>query len=116
MRSFPLLALVVVMAGPLMGCSNGSSLAEIRASAGLPPLADLRTEFRTALRPGDTIADVEAAFKSRGIDASYDRFQNMYHGIIRSKKTAFYAIEIDVKLDAEKRVVSVEVNESYTMP
>jgi hypothetical protein len=106
----------VAAAALLAACNNGPSLADVRASAGLPSVAEVQAEFRTALRPGDTIAKVEAVFRSRELDASYDEFQNMYHGIIRSKHTEFYAIEINVKLDAEKRVVSVDVNESYTMP
>jgi hypothetical protein len=115
-RNSSTFCLIVAAAALLAACNNGPSLADVRASAGLPSVAEVQAEFRTALRPGDTIAKVEAVFRSRELDASYDEFQNMYHGIIRSKHTEFYAIEINVKLDAEKRVVSVDVNESYTMP
>jgi hypothetical protein len=115
-RRFPGLPLIVAATILVAACSKGPTPADIRAGAGLPPIADVRAEFRTALRPGDPSEKVEAVFRSRELDVSYDKFQNLYHGTMRSKHTTFYAIEIDVKLDAEKKVASVDVNESYTMP
>jgi hypothetical protein len=98
-------------------CSGGAPSPDaLRAEAGLPSVSDVQAEFRASLQPSDPSEKIEALFKKHNLDATYDRIQSSYHAIMRSPNTQFYAIEIDVKVDNEKRVVAVNVFESFTMP
>ena len=105
------------MAFLVAACSGGAPSPDaLRAEAGLPSVSDVQAEFRASLQPSDPSEKIEALFKKHNLDATYDRIQSSYHAIMRSPNTQFYAIEIDVKVDNEKRVVAVNAFESLTMP
>src|ERR1700720_1583719 len=90
-----------VLAG---GCRDDAGSAR---ADDLPPARQVQAEFSAALKPGDSAEKVEAFLGNRGLDVSYDEFQNRYQAVIRSRKTDFHAIQVYVNLDAKKRFLSV---------
>jgi len=77
---------------------------------------DVESNFRTALKPGDSAEKIEEYFQSQQLGFSFDKYQDRYQSIIRSPSTDFHAIVIFVNVDAEKRFKSVQVQDSYTGP
>ena len=104
------MTLSVVLVG---GCSDNAGSAH---ADDLPLAHQVQVEFSAALKPGDSAEKIEAFLGNRGLGFSYDEFQNRYQAVIRSEKTDFHAIQIYVNVDAEKRFLSVEAFDSYTMP
>jgi hypothetical protein len=74
----------------------------------------VEAEFSSALAPGDNADAIEAYFRKRGLEFSYDRFTNRYNAIIRHPESDYHAITIYVLLDPQKRFSGVEARDSYT--
>lgn len=75
----------------------------------------VEAEFSSALKPGAPSPEIEAYFQSRSLGFSYDQFSNRYQSIIRHPDSNFHAITIHVLLDQQKRYVSVDAEDSYTL-
>lgn len=56
--------------------------------------AEVEVEIREVLRPGDSAETIEEYFRIRGLDVTYDKYQNRYSSIIRHPGSSFYAITI----------------------
>jgi hypothetical protein len=71
------------------------------------------------LRPGDEKEVVRNFFLSRGLDPTFDRFQNRYTALIRDVRQRPFeicAVTVDAQLDRMERYVSSDVRPTYTAP
>lgn len=82
----------------------------------LPAAAEVKRDIEASLNKGDSSEKIEAFFRGRGLDASYDEHQNRYNSTLRSANTEFHAVWIVINLDKDRRFVSADASDSYTMP
>lgn len=96
---------ILVVVVFLSGCNDG-----------LPAATDVESDFRAALKLGDSAEKIEAFFQSQKLGFDFDKYQDRYQSIIRSPSTDFHAIVIFVNVDKEKRFKAIQAQDSYTWP
>jgi hypothetical protein len=86
------------------------------ADDNLPTAAQVQNDLRTALKVGDSSEKIESFFRNRSLPTTYDKYGRRYESIIRSPTSNFRAVVIYVNVDAEKRFLTAEAHDSFTMP
>ena len=86
------------------------------AEDNLPTAAQVQNDLRSALKAGDSSEKIEAFFRNRSLTTSYDKYAHRYQSIIRSPTSNFRAVVIYVNVDSERRFLSAEAHDSFTMP
>jgi hypothetical protein len=86
------------------------------AADNLPTAAQVQNDLRSALKTGDSSEKIESFFRSRSLPISYDKDQHRYQSIIRSPTSNLRAVVIYVNVDEEKRFLTAEAHDSFTMP
>ena len=82
----------------------------------LPRAVDVRKALTEKLNVGDESLAIEQVLVSNSIQFTYDRFANRYQGIIRDPKSDAHAVVVYVNVDKERRFLSCETHDTYTMP
>jgi hypothetical protein len=82
-----------------------------------PSVEEVTELISRELPKGATTQDIEAFFQRREIAYDHDRYKGQYHGIIRDVSVLPFvdkAIEIELRLDTDQRLDSIDVYSSFT--
>nr|MBS0019329.1 hypothetical protein [Gammaproteobacteria bacterium] len=77
-------------------------------------LDTLNAELVEALEVGDEAQRIESVLAGVGATYSWDGFQDRYQAIIRHPSSSFHAITIYVYVDEQRRLRTIEVNDSFS--
>lgn len=72
------------------------------------------SEINAKLIAGDEKEKIEAYFKNKDLDSSFDNYAQRYQSIIRHPESGFHAIVIYIYVDENQSFIRAEVNDSYT--
>ena len=114
---------VIMIAGLVLasiaGCDTGGDVIADRINRYMNKTKadEVRQLIAKELPVGSSAESVEAFFQRHKIEYSWDRFANRYQAIIRgvskNSKLLDQAIVIYINVDAEKRFVNAEVQDSF---